>query len=401
MAPDSQHNLPSELQLLQQDIVSALSSAPGDSTIQCQQLQPSLRKNKIHACQTILHTLTQLQFTENNACTHWEAIVKHTKKLQTSLGRRVGLTTAACDYFSSIQPHLDNPKLIELARWEKTLTSAHYDFLTGLLSRGAFQNFYEQEISRARRHRHNTTLIFFDLDKFKDINDKHGHLAGDEVLKQVGKTLLNSKRKEDIACRFGGDEFVLLLPETNKYKGLLAGKKMHDKINNLIVHYKGENIQVTCSGGLATFPVDSDKSQKLIECADQALYHAKSNGRHTFTLFSKEKRTFTRIAFERTIKIRSLGTQAHKRDSRSKNISEGGVLISCDQKYALGTQLRLDISLEEGSVLILTGSVVRVEQIDMGCYDIGLSFIQLDSDPTSLSTSTKIIADYILQQLAG
>ncbi len=401
MTPDSQNNFPSKLQLLQQNIIAALSSAPGDSTIQCQHLQPHLNENEIEACKIILHTLVQLHFAEDKACEHWEEIVKHAKNLQTSLGRRVGLTTAACDYFSTIQPLLNNPKLIEFSRWEKTLRSAHHDFLTGLLSRGAFQNFFEQEISRARRHKHNTTLIFFDLDKFKDINDRYGHLAGDEVLKQVGKILRNSKRKEDVACRFGGDEFVLLLPETNKYMGLLVGTKLHGKINNLIVHYQGEAIQVTCSGGLATFPVDSDKSQQLLECADRALYQAKSSRKHTFVVFSKEKRTFTRIEFERTISIRPLETQNHAKDSRSKNISEGGILISCDKRYDIGIRLKLDMSLEGGAILALTGSVVRVEQINTGRYDIGLSFLQLDSDSTSLSTSTEVIADYILQQLAS
>ena len=170
MVPDSQNNFSSKFQLLQQNIIASLSSAPGDSATQCQHLQPHLNENKNEACKIILHTLVQLNYPEDNACEHWEAIVKHAKKLQTNLGRKVGLTTAACDYFSSILPRLNNPKLIEFARWEKTLKSAHHDFLTGLLSRGAFQHFYEQEISRARRHKHNTNLIFFDLDKFKNIN---------------------------------------------------------------------------------------------------------------------------------------------------------------------------------------------------------------------------------------
>jgi len=402
MDQDSSHNhSPSKLQILQQNIITSLSSDPGNSTIQRQQLRPYLDENKVEACKIILHTLVQLNFSENNACEHWEAIVNHAEKLQTSLERQIGLTTAACDYFSAVRPRMNNPKLIEFARLEETIKSAHHDFLTGLLTRGAFQDFFEQEISRAQRHKHDTTLIFLDLDQFKAINDKYGHLAGDNALKLVGKTLLGSKRKEDFACRFGGDEFVLLLPETNKYMGLLAGKKLHDKINNLVVRHKEEDIPINCSGGLATFPLDSDYGQGLIECADRALYQAKSSGKHKLILFSEEKRTFSRIAFDRPIDIHSLVTNHHDEDSRSKNISEGGVLISCDKRYDIGTRLKLLISLEGGSDLSLTGSVVRVEQIDTGSYDIGLSFLKLDSSSTSISTSTEIIADYILQQLAG
>ena len=395
------HNTPpSKLQLLQQNIIASLSSDPGNSTIQRQHLQPYLDKNRAEACKIILHTLVQLNFPDDNACEHWEAIIKHAEKLQASLKRRIGLTTAACDYFSTVKPRLNNPKLIEFARLEETIKSAHHDFLTGLLTRGAFQDFYEQEISRAQRHKHDATLIFFDLDQFKAINDQYGHLAGDDALKLVGKTIFGSKRKEDFACRFGGDEFVLLLPETNKYMGLLAGKKLHDKINNLVIRHEGEDIPINCSGGLATFPLDSDHGQGLIECADRALYQAKSSGKHQFILFSEEKRTFSRIAFDRPINIQSLVTNRDE-DSRSKNISEGGVLITTDKRYDIGIRLKLHISLEGGAELSLTGSVVRVEQIDTGCYDIGLSFLKLNSSSTSFSTSTEIIADYILQQLAS
>ncbi len=396
----SHNNFQSKLQLLQQNIITSLSSDPGNSNIQRQHLQPYLDKNKAEACKIILHTLVQLNFPEDNACEHWEAIIKHAEKLQTSLKRRIGLTTAACDYFSTVKPRLNNPKLIEFARLEETIKSAHHDFLTGLLTRGAFQDFFEQEISRAKRHKHDATLIFFDLDRFKAINDKHGHLVGDDALKLVSKTLLGSKRKEDFACRFGGDEFVLLLPETNKYMGLLAGKKLHDKINRLVIRHKGEDIPISCSGGLATFPSDSDHGQGLLDCADRALYQAKSSGKHQFILFSEERRTFARIAFDRPINIQSL-VASHDEDSRSKNISEGGVLITCDTRYDIGIRLKLHISLEGGADLSLTGSVVRVEQIDTGCYDIGLSFLKLDSSSTSISTSTEIIADYILQQLAS
>ncbi len=155
--------------LLRQNILDSLSSAPGDSTAQCRCLQPFLDATRKEACKIILHNLVQLSFTQDNACRYWEAIVEHAEKMQISLDRKIGLTTAACDYFSTVQPYLNNPKLIEFSRYEETLRSAHQDFLTGLLSRGAFQSSFDQEISRATRHSHNTTLIFFDLDNFKTI----------------------------------------------------------------------------------------------------------------------------------------------------------------------------------------------------------------------------------------
>ena len=396
MALENKNTPSTEHHLLRQNILHSLSSAPGDFIAQCQHLKPLINGNKDEACKIILHNLVQLNFTQDNACDHWHAIVNHAKSMQSSLGRTVGLTTAACDYFSTIQPSLDNPKLIEFARFEETLKSAHQDFLTGLLSRSAFQNLFDQELSRAKRHKHDTTLIFFDLDNFKKINDDHGHIAGDEALKEVGQVFLHSKRKEDIACRFGGDEFVILLPETNKFMGLLVGNKLLESLNKLIVNYQGKDIPIACSGGLASFPLDSSDTTGLTDCADRALYQAKSRGRHELCLFSEEKRTFTRIDLKRDVNIRSLIIQKTDNQSKSNNISEGGILISCSNSFDIGTRLELQIPLQDESAMTIIGSVVRVEKFDTNLYDIGLSFLSLNS----AAKSTETIAEYVLQQLA-
>ena len=284
----SQHTFRDETTQLQQDILASLSSAPGDATAQCERLQPFLHATKEKTCRIILNKLVQINFDDDNACKHWDAIVDHASTLQGSLARSVGLATAACDYFSTINPRMSNPKLVEYEHLEETLNSVHRDFLTGLLSRGTFQELFEQDISRAKRHFHNSTLIFFDLDNFKEINDTHGHLAGDKVLKKVGEILLKSKRKEDMACRYGGDEFIVLLPETDKFMGTLVAEKLHEMLDSLVIDHNGEEIRVRCSGGLASFPIDSDSAEELTECADKALYNAKSRGRQRLVLFAAE-----------------------------------------------------------------------------------------------------------------
>lgn len=273
---------------LQQDILASLSSAPGDAAAQCKRLQPFLHATREETCRIILSNLVQINFDNDNACKHWDAIVDHASTLHGSLSRSVGLATAACDYFSTINPRLANPKLVEFHRLEETLNSAHRDFLTGLLSRGTFQELFEQDISRAKRHCHNSTLIFFDLDNFKEINDTYGHPAGDKVLKKIGEILLQTKRREDMACRYGGDEFVILLPETNKFMGTLVAEKLHEILDTLIIRHNGDDIRVRCSGGLASFPVDSANAEELIEYADKALYDAKRRGRQRLVLFAAE-----------------------------------------------------------------------------------------------------------------
>ncbi|MBU0944861.1 MAG: diguanylate cyclase [Proteobacteria bacterium] len=380
---------------LQQEVLSSLSSAPGDSMEQFQRLQPLLNKKKNEACKIILYNLIQLNFTPENTRAHWDAIVQHAKHLQTTLQRNVGLATVACDYFSTINPCLDNPKLIEFDRLEETLRSAHHDFLTGLLSRGAFQNLFEQEISRASRHGHNATLVFLDLDNFKAINDTHGHLLGDEVLKQVGKIILEAKRKEDMACRFGGDEFLILLPETSKSMAQRVSKKIHKQINKLTIGHEELQIQVACSGGLASFPLDSDTGKGMMDCADQALYQAKSTRKHQLISYAKEKRTSTRIDFKKSVRIPPLKKQENTGKSKAKNISEGGLLISSDTPYSIGTHLELQIPLQDASPLTVTGAVVRMEQFGPLRFDLGVSFLFSDV------TASKAIADYIQQKRVG
>ena len=385
---------PVNASLLQREILTALSSAPGDSTLQCSKLKPLFNKNREETCQIILHNLVQLNFPPGDACTHWNAIVKHAHTLESSLKRKVGLTTAACDYFSTINPCLDNPKLIEFTYFEKMLRSAHHDFLTGLLTRGAFHTSFEQEISRAKRHSHNATLVFFDLDGFKEINDKHGHLAGDEVLRQVGAIILASKRKEDVACRFGGDEFVILLPETDRFMALRVSEKIHKKINSLIIYHDIQPVAIKCSGGLASFPIDSSTGTGLLDCADRALYQAKSRKAHQLTLFSRENRHFTRIAFEHSVQVRLVENDSSINFGKSKNISKGGLLISMQTPYTIGTTLELEIPLKETDPLVVTGKVVRLEQIKPDTYDVGLSFLKSKN-------TTNSIATFILQQLTS
>ncbi len=178
--------------------------------------------------------------------------------------------------------------------------------------------------------------------------------------------------------------------------GLLVGKKLLDQINTLVINHEGVEIPVTCSGGLASFPLDGSDGETLLRCADRALYQAKSRGKHELNLFSEEKRVFTRIDFEQNITIRTLDVEKQGNTSKSKNISECGILISSSNNYAIGTLLELNIPIQTDSNLTVTGSVVRVEKFGTDLYDIGLSFLHHESN----SSSTQVIADYIIHQLA-
>jgi diguanylate cyclase (GGDEF)-like protein len=137
------------------------------------------------------------------------------------------------------------------------------------------------EVERAKRFDHVTSLIFLDLDRFKAINDKHGHLAGSAVLAEVGERLLGSIRRIDSAFRFGGDEFVLLLVETNRAGAHVVAERVRKRIESEpFLTSLGLEVRVTASLGVASFPDDSTTADLLLEGADSAMYRAKDAGRN-------------------------------------------------------------------------------------------------------------------------
>ena len=165
---------------------------------------------------------------------------------------------------------------------QKLISQAIRDPLTGLFNRRYLEESLERELSKAQRHGNPLAIIMLDADHFKMFNDTYGHLAGDKILRNMGKQLVTYSRKEDIACRYGGEEFVLVLPETTLQvathraedlrKAIESGKKMTYKRQTLPT--------VTISLGVAVFPDHGKKVNELINAADKALYVAKEQGRN-------------------------------------------------------------------------------------------------------------------------
>jgi diguanylate cyclase (GGDEF)-like protein len=120
-----------------------------------------------------------------------------------------------------------------------------------------------------------------DQDHFKQFNDKYGHLAGDKLLTQVGHLLLNHIRGSDIACRYGGEEFALFLPESSPENTYRRAEELREEISKMEVYYQRESLpKITISMGISTYPEDGEKPEELIQSADLALYRAKQEGRN-------------------------------------------------------------------------------------------------------------------------
>ncbi len=329
----------------------------------------------------IFNVMTNLLMEPAEAEQSWREIIAHYENINVQLGRKVSLRTAICDYFCSIHKSLENPKVVEIHVFENTVRASRYDSLTGLFNRQAFDETLEREINRARRHGLDLTILFFDLDDFKNINDSFGHQAGDEVLKKVAQIMLGEKRSEDVAARYGGEEMIMILPETDKFSALVLGERIREKVEKAVFRFKGKKAQLTISGGLASFPLNATEAENLIKCADSALYRAKGSGKNNISFFSEDKRRYLRIDLNKKVKVREIGyNEGETQTARGKNICIGGILFENEFPIPIGTKVQVHIPTDRKKPLFIIGTVVRVESYAKNQYDIGVSISFLEMD---------------------
>lgn len=164
---------------------------------------------------------------------------------------------------------------------ERTRYLATHDELTGLLSRRAVLQAVERDLSYARRHREPIALVMVDIDWFKQLNDTHGHLAGDEALRRLGALVHRRVRGHDLASRFGGEEFLIALPGTDAAGARELAESLREAVAAMAIDWHGRTLGITVSAGVhAVVPEEGDRLDRLLEAADAALYRAKSGGRN-------------------------------------------------------------------------------------------------------------------------
>ncbi|XOZ32277.1 diguanylate cyclase [Halomonadaceae bacterium KBTZ08] len=162
---------------------------------------------------------------------------------------------------------------------KKEREKATTDMLTQLPNREALEERLEQEYRRWHRYREPTTLAIIDIDRFKEINDTYGHLAGDKVLQLLARSLRENLRETDYIARYGGEEFVVVLPATPPETAVDVLEKLRERIRSLPFHFRHERVEVTFSGGVTGF-MEVDGPHQLLDLADRALYRAKEQGRN-------------------------------------------------------------------------------------------------------------------------
>lgn len=162
---------------------------------------------------------------------------------------------------------------------------AFYDGLTKVFMRRYFEAWLSQEFARVKRYRTDLSIIMFDIDYFKKINDTYGHQAGDAVLEGIAQTVKDNIREADVLARYGGEEFVVCLPETKVDKALHSAERIRQEIEKREFVYDGKKIPVTISLGVASFrETPEDSVSQFIKDADSALYQSKEGGRNRVTV---------------------------------------------------------------------------------------------------------------------
>ena len=178
---------------------------------------------------------------------------------------------------SQVAIALDNSRRVE--QFERQAVT---DELTGLYNRRAFLRMGEKEVGRARRYQRPLALILFDIDHFKNVNDSHGHLIGDYVLRVMTELVTKTTRATDVVCRYGGEEFIVLMPEAGREEALAMAERLKQEISRMTVVTAGGTLSLTISLGVAELKRDEDEDlEGLIGRADRAMYQAKAAGRDT------------------------------------------------------------------------------------------------------------------------
>ncbi|MBW6512115.1 MAG: sensor domain-containing diguanylate cyclase [Desulfuromonadaceae bacterium] len=182
------------------------------------------------------------------------------------------IITTVADYVAIA---IENARLFEKIN-ELVIT----DELTGLFNARQLHRILKHEIERSERYGDELSLIFFDLDHFKDVNDTYGHLVGSRMLSEIGQLLKDNLRLSDHPIRYGGDEFIVVLPSTGKHDAFIVATKLCEKLRNFEFLVENTVLTMTGSFGVAAFPDDVNSTEEMIKLADSLMYEVKTAGRN-------------------------------------------------------------------------------------------------------------------------
>ena len=263
------------------DFVSALA---GDRALTPSEkkLYQKLSKNRGESLYIdLLFVVTHRYYPEETAKRLWNQILKHKKSVSKKLCRNVGITVAALDYLGNIEDDLKAPTVISEHKITQIAEIAVQDGLTRLFDVSTFRAKLETEIKRYKRYASEVSVLMIDIDDFKKFNDAHGHQKGDQILVEVAALIEKATRDLDICSRYGGEEFAVILPQTDYKAALNIAERIRRRIELTFEKHPG----ITVSIGCAMCPKDGKSANVLVKKADKALYFSKENGKNQITAF--------------------------------------------------------------------------------------------------------------------
>ena len=235
------------------------------------------RSSRGQFLQRLFRSMAQIEITETQSLDLWDQALARRRELSESIGKRVALQAAMVDVLASAG-QLRLPILMEYEELRKLQINAATDPLTNLYNRRFFDDYFEKELNRSTRYAHKLALVVFDLHRFKDVNDRFGHPQGDALLLMAAATLRKSLRTSDYAFRIGGDEFALLLPQSDTEQAATLSRRLRAAYANSIEPLN-LGLPLALDYGLAVYPDDGELQEVLIRVADERLYQLKNGTR--------------------------------------------------------------------------------------------------------------------------
>ena len=224
----------------------------------------------------LLYAVTHQHFSPSTAEQLWKDVLRHKVEMSEALKRNVQIVVATLDYLTNIEGHPALVTLIDEKYIARIVDMSMRDGLTGLFNHASCRELIDLELRRYVRHGVVVSLVFMDIDDFKEINDECGHQEGDRILKELSSALECTARDSDICCRYGGEEFVVILPLTNAR----AAAVVAERVRIAAMRIPAGSRTLTLSLGVASCDEDTISTRALIERADRALYQAKQDGKN-------------------------------------------------------------------------------------------------------------------------
>jgi diguanylate cyclase (GGDEF)-like protein len=228
----------------------------------------------------LLFSVSQQYYPDDIAEDLWRSVLRHKADLAEHLKRNVGIVVAAIDYLSNIREVLDNPTAVPERHLVTIAEVALRDGLTGLYDHETFWHKLRDEFRRFSRYGYEVSVVMLDLDHFKHVNDAHGHAEGDRMLIEVARIIQTELREVDVGARYGGEEMVMILPNTQASEAKLVAERVRTHVERRFQHEAG----LTVSLGVADCPSHARAPEALVEAADRALYRSKRDGRNRTTV---------------------------------------------------------------------------------------------------------------------